>query len=495
MSDCEICCETFNKVTRFPVHCINQCDLKVCRKCVDTFIVSNSPQEPICMKCKHVWTEEFLDTQMTKSFMNKKLKPLLAQRMFEVEQMRFPETQTNLVRKREIARLKPLVKSALINFRQAEKNLHRVSNYSDYKLETIEPNKWAELGTAKTKAWREWADIDMKLRELGSPLHKKRISEYKMGCVRENCRGFLNQNWVCGICELKTCKECHEPKDDNHECDPGKIETVKLLKKDSKPCPKCSCFITKIAGCDHMWCTNCNTGFSWRTGALTAARNQTNPLYYEFMRRTAGEVPRNAGDIPICEQEINVRYLQIQLDKIRKPYANIGGMVQHQYNQMKNVTEQLWSYFQVYRHITNQELGYGVFNQNESNNLDLREKFITDQINKESFMSTLRQRSKLDKKHCNLYNILHTWSNVVGEHLRTFMNENISTNIQVLPNEHVATKKLEQLKNITAFTNEQFTKMKSKYTFGMTANPSMIGCIVWIAPGGGIRYYPSSYIR
>ena len=110
-------------------------------------------------------------------------------------------------------------------------------------------------------------------------------------------------------------------------------------------------------------------------------------------------------------------------------------------------------------------------------------------------MSTLRQRSKLDKKHCNLYNILHTWSNVVGEHLRTFMNENISTNIQVLPNEHVATKKLEQLKNITAFTNEQFTKMKSKYTFGMTANPSMIGCIVWIAPGGGLRYYPSSYIR
>ena len=112
MSDCDVCCETFNKMDRIPVQCINQCGLNVCRKCVDTFIVSTSPQAPVCMKCKHVWTEEFLATQMTKVFMTKKLKPLHAQRMFEVEQMRFPETQENMVRKKELARLQPLLKEA-----------------------------------------------------------------------------------------------------------------------------------------------------------------------------------------------------------------------------------------------------------------------------------------------------------------------------------------------------------------------------------------------
>jgi hypothetical protein len=516
MTDCQVCCEPFNKMTRFPVKCINQCDLKVCRKCVDTYIVSNSPQEPVCMTCKHVWTEDFLDTQMTKSFMTKKLKPLLAQRLFEVEQMRFPETQENLVRKREIARLQPISRQALNDFRIAEKALNRVAKYSGINLETITPDRWAELGTNKTLAWRKWADIDMKLRELGASTNKKRVSEYKMGCVRENCRGFLNQSWVCGICELKTCKDCHEPHDENHECDPGKIETVKLLKKDSKPCPKCSCFITKIAGCDHMWCTNCNTGFSWRTGALTNARNQTNPLYYEFMRRTAGQVPRNAGDVPICQQDINVGFLQNQLGNISKPYAEQVKWVRDapamhsvrtierehsvHYEKMQLVTEKLWSYFQVYRHVINLELGHGVFSQTESDNVDIREKFITNQMTKVSFMSTLHQRSNLHKKHVKLHNILQTWSNVVGEHLRTFMNETLSTTIQVPPDEHAAIKRLEQLENITNFTNEQFAKIKAKYTFGVIHHRESHrkGCITWKQPGqteGRERFRPSAFIR
>jgi len=517
MTDCQVCCEPFNKMTRFPVQCINQCDLKVCRKCVDTYIVSNSPQEPSCMTCKHVWTEDFLDTQMTKSFMTKKLKPLLALRLFEVEQMRFPETQENLVRKREITRLQPISRQALNDFRIAEKALNRVAKYSGINLETITPDRWAELGTNKTVAWRKWADIDMKLRELGSSTIKKRVSEYKMGCVRENCRGFLNQSWVCGICELKTCKDCHEPHDEDHECDPGKIETVKLLKKDSKPCPKCSCFITKIAGCDHMWCTNCNTGFSWRTGALTNARNQTNPLYYEFMRRTAGQVPRNAGDVPICQQDINVGFLQNQLGNISKPYTELCRWIGREktttrvqsehYEKMQNVTEKLWSYFQVYRHVINLELGHGVFNQLESDNVDIREKFITNQITKDWFMSTLHQRSNLHKKHVKLHNILQTWSNVVGEHLRTFTNETLSTTIQVPPDEHAATKRLEQLENITTFTNEQFVKIKAKYMFGVrTQRPrygvhytdQMKGCITWKQPTqqeGRERFCPSQFAR
>ena len=505
MTECQICCEPFNKVTRHPVTCVNQCDLQACRKCVDTFIVSNSPQEPACMNCKHIWSEDFLNTQMTKTFMTKTLKPLMSQRMFELEQMRFPETQENMVRKKEIARLQPLLKEALREYRIAEKQLNRIANYNGLNLETITPDRWAELGTNKTFAWRKWADLDTKVRELGAPAPKKRVSEYKMGCVRENCRGFLNQNWICGICEKTSCKDCHEPKDENHECDPGKIETVKLLKKDSKPCPKCSCFITKIAGCDHMWCTNCNTGFSWKTGALTDARNETNPLYYAYMRRTAGQVPRNAGDVPICEQEIDMISFQNQLDKINRPYAQIcrwvGGnkntIVRKQsehYNEMNSVTEQLWTYFQVYRHVLNQELGRGVFRNVPIDNVDLREKFITSQITKESFMSTLHQRSNLHKKHLNHYNILQTWTNVVAEHLRIFTNETLSTTNQILPNEHLATKRLEQLKSITKFTNEQFDRINAKYIFDISSDKT----IVWkltSQPKGICRFRSSAFRR
>tara|TARA_B100001094_G_scaffold140505_1_gene136158 strand:+ start:88 stop:792 length:705 start_codon:yes stop_codon:yes gene_type:complete len=234
------------------------------------------------------------------------------------------------------------------------------------------------------------------------------------------------------------------------------------------------------------------------------------------MRRTAGQVPRNVGDIPICEQDINVGFLQDQLGKISKPYAEKVRWVRAtnaihsvraierersvHYEKMQLVTEKLWSYFQVYRHIINTELGHGPFSQTEYDNVDIREKFITNQMTKESFMSTLHQRSNLHKKHVKLHNILQTWSNVVGEHLRTFMNETLSTTIQVPPDEHAAIKRLEQLENITNFTNEQFAKINAKYMFGVINHRESHrkGCITWKQPTqeeGRERFRPSPFVR
>ena len=167
MSDCDVCCETFNKMDRIPVQCINQCGLNVCRKCVDTFIVSNSPQEPVCMKCKHVWTEEFLATQMTKVFMTKKLKPLLAQRMFEVEQMRFPETQENMIRKREIARVEPLHDSARTSYYIADKDVKRLVNTNCALMETIGPDIIANAWENKREAYKRLTTLKNELESLG----------------------------------------------------------------------------------------------------------------------------------------------------------------------------------------------------------------------------------------------------------------------------------------------------------------------------------------
>jgi len=235
------------------------------------------------------------------------------------------------------------------------------------------------------------------------------------------------------------------------------------------------------------------------------------------MRRTAGQVPRNAGDIPICEQDINIGFLQNRLENTSKPYGELCRWVGREktitrvqsehYGKMEIVKEKIWSYFQVYRHVINQELGHGVFSQIEPDNVDLRERFITNQMTKEAFMSTLHQRSNLHKKHLKLYNILQTWSNVVGEQLRTFVNGTVP-NVQVPPDEHVATKRLEQLENITAFTNEQFVKINAKYTFGVRTeqgrgrgsyyNTTMKGCITWKQPTqaeGRERFCPSQFTR
>jgi len=124
---------------------------------------------------------------------------------------------------------------------------------------------------------------------------------FTRGCPDVDCRGFLNSSWNCGLCEKTTCKECHLIKLENHECNVDDVATAKLLKSDTKPCPKCSTGIYKIDGCDQMWCTQCHTAFSWKTGELQT--NVHNPHYFEWQRRN-GQNMRNPLDI-ICGREMD----------------------------------------------------------------------------------------------------------------------------------------------------------------------------------------------
>ena len=135
------------------------------------------------------------------------------------------------------------------------------------------------------------------------------------GCPGEGCRGFLNESWVCGVCDISVCRHCHiglaedemveehhgalkEPKGEApaegkrfHICDPDQVATAKMLARDTKPCPKCKALISKIDGCDQMWCTQCQTPFSWITGQVEEGRVH-NPHYFEWQRRNKGSVPR-----------------------------------------------------------------------------------------------------------------------------------------------------------------------------------------------------------
>ena len=90
-----------------------------------------------------------------------------------------------------------------------------------------------------------------------------------MPCPREECRGFLSTQYKCEICKFHTCPHCLEvigESKEGHECDPDTVATAEAIKAQSKPCPKCGTRISKISGCDQMWCISCHTAFSWRTG-------------------------------------------------------------------------------------------------------------------------------------------------------------------------------------------------------------------------------------
>jgi len=124
-------------------------------------------------------------------------------------------------------------------------------------------------------------------------------------CGDGDCRGFLSTQWKCGICEKSTCKDCHVIKEEGHVCLKDDVETANLLASDTKGCPNCATLIYKISGCDQMWCTQCHTAFSWKTGRVETQIH--NPHFYEWMRRTGG-AQRNVADIVQCGRELTHQF-------------------------------------------------------------------------------------------------------------------------------------------------------------------------------------------
>ncbi len=119
---------------------------------------------------------------------------------------------------------------------------------------------------------------------------------YTHKCPTTGCEGFLNDKWTCSLCSANVCKTCHEIKLEEHTCNPDVVESVKAIKKEAKPCPKCTSLISKIDGCDQMWCTQCQTAFSWRTGAIET-HVVHNPHYFQWMRQN-GVAPPPMGAVP-----------------------------------------------------------------------------------------------------------------------------------------------------------------------------------------------------
>ncbi len=113
---------------------------------------------------------------------------------------------------------------------------------------------------------------------------------YGQRCFDGDCRGWLNAEFVCGVCSKTFCVGCQCEAGAKHVCDQGQVESVRFINSTSRQCPTCSTLISKIEGCDQMYCIVCDTPFSWRTGTVENGIIH-NPHYLRKMEM-GGYMPR-----------------------------------------------------------------------------------------------------------------------------------------------------------------------------------------------------------
>jgi len=229
-------------------------------------------------------------------------------------------------------------------------------------------------------------EIEDKLWGLGKEKVDKKKYAFTYACPSTTCKGFLNEDFKCGLCTAIVCNKCYVIKDGtkkgNHECDPDMIETFSAIKKEAKPCPTCGEFISKINGCDQMFCTSCGTAFSWNTGLIEKGIIH-NPHAHQFFQNNPDALNQynNQNNDGGCRQPIPSL---LHLNRLKCLGENWGYLTTiHRY-----ISE-----FRQYRRNTILQ----ILNDNNTNmekNLDIRMKYINNVYDDKSFKQILHKRDK-----------------------------------------------------------------------------------------------------
>jgi len=410
---CNICAENFNKSNRINVVC-QYCSFEACRSCCQRYLIdkqvsccmNNSKNPDGTLQCGKEWSRKFMVDNFTKKFIANEWKQMQEKKCLDREKALLPATTANMAQKKQT------------NALQLERiNIQKEIRFMQKRIRELKDRR-----QNLEVMWRNGGDMTRT-----SSTYNGRI------CGDPNCRGYLSTQWKCGVCDKYTCKECHTIKgdreDSNHVCSKELVETVKLLEKDTKACPKCKIPIFKIEGCDQMWCTECHTAFSWRTGNIETRIH--NPHFYEWQRQqNNGNLPRAEGDYE-CGRTIEgitgsevltyiinncFVYLLTNMERFKGDYFdfkaknNILNVYENEnkfdefIDRLKRRNKKNVRIFNRMVHLKIEEINY--YRVDEVNaNEDLRIKFLNNEIDENKFKKLCQQRNKTNECKRDIFNI------------------------------------------------------------------------------------------
>lgn len=423
MTECNICIESFNKSTRKQIKCPD-CEFDICLTCTKTFFKNSEKSSPCCAGCNKIFTDDFMRDKFPKTYINNELKRILENVIFEEEKQLLPATQ-------ELAKYEMHIRTVEAEVVTNEQRIEALQ------AELFNLRRTVAIKRGKIGRWR--ANMEMTNANKKEEEEEKVNNTWIKHCPDNNCNGYLSTQWKCDMCDIKVCKECHEPKDADHECNPDNVATAIELMRSAKSCPGCGTSIIKQSGCNQMWCTHCKTAFEWTTRKIVDKRIH-NPHYYEWLRDNNGNgtIQREIGDV-VCGglPEAHLLY-----DFIRKiPHTQDAD----------DAKDNVFLFNRLLLHVDAIELRTPI--GDVVNNADLRIKYLHKEITLEKLkqMCLMRQSKNRNKKNKQL--IFQTLRDAGTDIIQNFVSKHLT-----LQEAH------KQMNNLIEYINRAFEIMSKKYS-------------------------------
>lgn len=138
---------------------------------------------------------------------------------------------------------------------------------------------------------------------------------------------------------------------------------------------------TVLHNCDQMFCTNCNTPFSWTTGKKITNGAIHNPHYFEYLKAVNGGVmPRNPGDIPCIANLPNA--WTFERDVSRK------------YPTAREYTNKLYTALNSITHIQYVEIPRMTTRAEDTDNTPINVRYLIGEIDQKAWKQGLQQKEK-----------------------------------------------------------------------------------------------------
>ena len=419
-TECPICADAYNKSTRAKVTCPWEgCHHACCKSCVRTYLTSTT-KDPCCMNCSKPLDMTWIVDNLNRSFYNGDYKEHRSNLLLDRTMAQMAEAMPEVERRTQIQKQKDAVKAAQEAAREA-------------------------AAAARQAAHDLW-----KLENKQTPAEARK---FIMGCPRDGCRGFLSTQYKCGLCGYHTCKDCLKCKGHSaeeieaHVCNPDDIATANLIRSTCKPCPSCGERISKIEGCDQMWCTSCKTAFSWRTGRVDTGVVH-NPHFFQFQRNNAnggGGAPDHQVGLNQCNQEQLPYWYTFNRSVIRKITAR------KEADQIKNL-------YRTIGHIRGAEvIPLRQRIRNLTDNQGFRVRYLLSEISKEEMAKKLFSNDKLRRRLVESLNVMELLENVGREAILSLHNSP-DQDLTILAWEAV-----KQMTELITYCNEQFDKISKVY--------------------------------